>query len=48
MSKWYRKYYADVDALAKRHSAESPERVKEMIDKLIKNLGKTQNINYRE
>ena len=36
----YRKYYAEVDALAKRHSNESPERVKEMIDKLIKNLGK--------
>ena len=36
----YRKYYADVDALAKRHSTESPERVKEMIEKLIKNLGK--------
>ena len=30
----------DVDTLAKRHSTESPERVKEMIDKLIKNLGK--------
>ena len=36
----YRKYYAEVDALAKRHSTESPERVKEMIEKLIKNLGK--------
>jgi hypothetical protein len=31
----YRKYYAEVDALAKRHSAESPERIKEMIEKLI-------------
>jgi hypothetical protein len=36
----YRKYYAEVDALAKRHSTESPERIKEMIEKLIKNLGK--------
>ena len=36
----YRKYHADVDALAHRHSGESPERIKEMIDKLIKNLGK--------
>ena len=29
----------DVDTLAKRHSTESPERVKEIIDKLIKNRG---------
>ena len=29
----------DVDTLAKRHSTESPERVKEIIDKLIMNRG---------
>ena len=29
----------DVDTLAKRHSTESPDRVKEIIDKLIMNRG---------
>jgi len=36
----YRKYHSDVNELAQRHASETPERVKEMIDKLIKNLGK--------
>lgn len=36
----YRKYYAAVISLNQRHSTATAEKTKEMIDKLVKNLGK--------